>query len=136
MIVLDASSVLDLLLLSEPYGEAVAGLLREHDGDAHAPHLLDAEVAQVLRRFVVRGDLPIERAGRALNRLDQLPLIRYPHGPLLRRAFALRENCTIYDALYIALAEALGAVLVTRDRGLAKIPGATAAVEIVGEARR
>ncbi|MBI4728384.1 MAG: type II toxin-antitoxin system VapC family toxin [Acidobacteria bacterium] len=131
MIVLDASAAVDLLLDTQPFSGAIACRLREHEGDLHAPHLLDAEVAQVFRRYVLRGELSVARARLGLLRLSQMPLVRYPHGPFLERALALRENLTVYDALYLALAEALGAALLTRDGGLAAAPGARATVTVV-----
>jgi predicted nucleic acid-binding protein len=93
--------------------------------------LLDAEVGQVLRRFVLAGQLLPERAQAALQDLMDLPLIRYAHGPLLLRAFDLRANATVYDALYIALAEGLEAPLLTRDAALAAVPGHRAQVLVV-----
>lgn len=131
MIVLDASAVVDLLLGTPPFGDAVAEHLRRHDGEAHAPHLLDAEVGQVLRRHIRRGELARPRAERAVERLEQLPLTRYPHTPFLRRALALRENLTVYDALYLVLAEALDAPLLTRDAALARAPGHRARVVVL-----
>lgn len=132
MIVLDASAALDFLLWVPPHGETVAARIRASGPALAAPHLLDAEVAQVLRRFVRREEIPVEVARAALEDLDALPIVRYPHGPLLHRAFDLRNNATIYDALYLVLAEALDAPLLTRDASLAAIPGHLARVEVVG----
>jgi predicted nucleic acid-binding protein len=131
VIVLDASAAADLILGTPPASAAIAQTLRDHDGDGHAPHLLDAEVGQVLRRFVLLGQLTPARAIRALERLADLPLIRYPHGPFLLRAFQLRRNATVYDGLYLALAEALGAQLITRDAALGSVPGLRAAVTVI-----
>ncbi len=131
MIVLDASVVVDLLLDTPPVAEIIAGHVREHEGDLHAPHLIDVEVAQVFRRHAFRGELSPARARLGLVRLSQLPLTRYPHGPFLGRALDLRENVTVYDALYLVLAEALGAPLLTRDKALATVPGSGAAVTFV-----
>lgn len=132
MIVLDASAAVDLLLGTKPHSEAVAEHLIAHEGDIHAPHLLDAEVAQVLRRYVLAGDMAPKRAVLALSRLADLGIERYPHAPFLHRAFALRNNATIYDGLYLALAEALGAPLITRDAAMRSIPGCDAAVTVIG----
>lgn len=120
MIVVDASAMVDLLLNTPPFAGVVAGHLRNHDGDAHAPHLLDAEVGQVIRRFVLKGDLSPKRARLAIDRLSQFSLTRYPHTPFLARAFRLRTNLTVYDALYVALAEALDASFLTKDAALAR----------------
>lgn len=85
----------------------------------HAPHLLDVEVAQVLRRYSVSGEIDGDRGRMALLDLADLPVERYPHGFLLRRVWELRNNLTAYDAIYVALAEALDAPLLTRGRRLA-----------------
>ncbi len=97
-----------------------------------APHLLNAEVGQVLRRHEGAGDISEERACEALEDLRDLGITYLPHGPLLARAFDLRRNTTIYDALYLALAEVLGVPLLTCDRALATVPGHRATVEVVG----
>ena len=96
-----------------------------------APHLLDAEVGHALRRAVLRGLLPSSLALSALEDLARLQLIRHPHMALLPRAFELRDNATMYDALYLALAEILAVTFVTRDRRLAHIPGVAARVEVI-----
>ncbi len=97
----------------------------------HAPHLLDAEVGQVLRRFVFRGIVDANRASQALQAFVLLNVTRYPHTWLLSRAWGLRDNCTVYDALYLTLAEALGAPLLTCDRRLAAVPGHGASVDVI-----
>ena len=71
------------------------------------------------------------RAEQALQDFLALGLTRYPHVPLLARAFELRDNATVYDALYLALAEALGATLLTRDAALGVVPGHRARVEVL-----
>ncbi len=97
----------------------------------HAPHLLDVEVIQVLRRFAVAGAISAIRGSEAIEDLGALPLRRYPHEALLPRAWELRNNVTAYDAVYVALAEALDATLLTRDRKLAVAAGLNAQVELV-----
>jgi len=89
------------------------------------------EVASVLRRHTLRGTLDETRADAALDVLEGLAFTLHDHAPLLRRVWALRRNLTAYDAVYVALAEALRAVLVTCDRGLATAPGHSARVEHV-----
>ncbi len=119
MIVLDASAAIELLL-GTASGRRVARRVASPDETLHAPHLIDVEVAQVLRRFVLSSGLSAGRAEEALADLGELDLIRYSHGPLLSRAWELRANYTAYDAVYIALAEATGAGLLTCDRKLAR----------------
>jgi predicted nucleic acid-binding protein len=89
------------------------------------------EVAQVLRRYALSGDVGAERCRAALDDLAALPLNRYPHDFLMSRVWELRTNMSAYDAVYVALAEALDAPLFTRDRRLAKAPGHRARVELV-----
>lgn len=130
MIVVDASAILEVLLAS-PHSARIADMLFAPGESLHAPHVLDLEVAQVLRRFVSSRDLSAERGEDALDDLLDLPLTRYPHVPLLARIWELRANVTAYDAAYLALAEALDAPLVTRDARLKSAPGHSARVELV-----
>ena len=129
MIVVDASAVLEVLLCTDA-GLAIAGRYLDGTHTLHAPHLLDVEVAQVLRRYVLRGELSEDRCRQALDLLAELPLRRHEHWPLLGRIWELRLNLTAYDAAYVALAEGLRATLVTRDRKLASAPGLSAVVEL------
>lgn len=131
MIVLDASALLELLLGTE-IGREVASRIADPTLGLHAPHLADVEVAQALRRYVREGELDAASATVALADLRALDLERHAHEPLLDRVWALRENVTAYDAVYVALAEALEAPLVTCDGRLARAPGVTARVELVG----
>ena len=130
MIILDASAVVDLLV--EP--AAQTGALRARLRTAslvYAPHLMDAEVANALRRQVLRGRIDQLTARRAIRRLAVLRVKLRPHQPLLGRAFALRDQLSAYDAIYVAMAEATGATLVTRDARLARATGHRARVEVV-----
>jgi predicted nucleic acid-binding protein len=97
----------------------------------HAPHLLDVEIAQVLRRYAVAGEIEAERGRAALADLADFRLSRYPHHFLMPRVWELRDNLSAYDAVYVALAEALDAPLLTRDRRLAAAAGHHARVELV-----
>jgi predicted nucleic acid-binding protein len=130
VIVVDASAVLETLLRT-PAAAAVEGRLFDSRQTLHAPHLIDVEVAQVVRRYAAAGELDAERGREALADLADFPLLRYPHDLLLQRIWELRNNLTAYDAAYVALAEVLGAPLLTRDRRLAAAPGHHAKVELV-----
>lgn len=130
MIVVDASAAVEVLLGTPP-GANAAERISAPAESLHAPHLIDAEVAQVLRRFAARGDITPERGAEALADLADMPLERYPHTVLLPRAWELRANLSAYDAMYVALAEALDATLLTGDRRLAAAPGHRARVEAV-----
>jgi predicted nucleic acid-binding protein len=127
MIVVDASAVLEALLRT-PAARAVERRLFEPSQTLHAPHLLDVEVAQVVRRYAASSEIDVERGRMALA---DLPLHRYPHDFLLPRVWNLRDNLTAYDAMYVALAEALDAPLLTRDKRLAASPGHHARIELV-----
>jgi predicted nucleic acid-binding protein len=105
--------------MSGPVGDVLA----EHGDDLHAPHLVDVEVTQVLRRYVLRKWIQPERAYEAVRLLVEMPITRYPHGGLVLRAVELRRNLTACDAVYVALAESLEAPLVTRDAGIARSAG-------------
>ena len=130
MIVVDASAMLEVLLRT-PDAHAVEKRLFDPDETLHAPHLLDVEVAQVVRRYAANGEIDGARGGAVLDDLAVFPVRRYPHDVLLPRVWQLRNNLTAYDAVYIALAEALGAPLLTRDRRLARAAGHRATVELV-----
>lgn len=130
MIVLDASAVVELLLRSAA-GRYVAERLSDPDDVVHAPHLLFAEVAQVLRRQTQAGIITPERGRRAVSHLCDLGAVRHGHESILPRAWELRDNLTVYDALYVALAEALDAPLLTFDAKLANAPGHQARTELL-----
>jgi predicted nucleic acid-binding protein len=100
-----------------------------------APELIDLEVASVIRRRVLRGGVDGRPAVRALEDLAELPMQRAPHTPLLRRCWELRENLTIYEAAYVALAEILQAALLTGDERLASASGPRCAIDILRTGR-
>ena len=129
-LVLDASAAL-ALLLGAPGGAVVAARVGRARA-LHAPHLIDLEVAQVLRRYVRAREITAARAEAALADLGDLRLARHPHEPFLGRIWQLRAVLTAYDAVYVALAEALAAPLLTLDSRLARAPGVTARVDLVG----
>jgi predicted nucleic acid-binding protein len=130
VIVVDASAVIEVLL-NTPAGVRVADRLLADGETLHAPHLLDLDVAQVLRRYALFAELDAVRGAQALEDLAALPLSRYPHDVLLPRIWELRHNVTAYDAAYVALAEALAAPLVTRDAALAASRGHAARIELL-----
>ncbi|MGQ0685633.1 type II toxin-antitoxin system VapC family toxin [Bradyrhizobium sp.] len=130
MIVVDASALLEVLLRT-PAAKAVEDRLFAPRQTFYAPHLLDVEVAQVIRRYAANGEIDSERGRVALTDLADLALRRYPHDFLLPRIWELRNNLTAYDAAYVALAEALDAPLLTRDRRLAAAAGHRAQIELV-----
>jgi predicted nucleic acid-binding protein len=130
VIVVDASALLEVLLRT-PMAPAVERRLFDGGESLHAPHLIDLEAAQVLRRYAAAGQIAAERGRAALDDLAALSLRRYPHDWLLMRVWQLRDNLTAYDAVYVALAEALAVPLITRDRRLAAAAGHRAQVELV-----
>ena len=130
MIVVDASALLEALLRTSA-AKAVEDLLFTPRQTLHAPHLLDVEVAQVIRRYVANGEIDSERGRTALTDLADLALRRYPHDILLPRIWDLRNNLTAYDAAYVGLAEALDAPLLTRDKRLAGASGHGAQIALV-----
>jgi predicted nucleic acid-binding protein len=130
MIVVDASALADVLLQLRS-ARAVEARILDAAEALHAPHLLDVELLQVLRRFAAMGTWQQERAAEALADLEALRIARHPHEPLRRRIWELRANLTAYDGAYVALAELLECPLVTRDAHLAKAPGHRARIEVL-----
>jgi predicted nucleic acid-binding protein len=130
VIVVDASALLEALLRTRA-AEAVEARLFSSRQTLHVPHLIDVEVAQVVRRYAAAGEIDEERGRAVLVDLADLPLTRYSHDFLLPRVWDLRNNLTAYDAVYVALAEALDAPLLTRDRRIAAAAGHYAKVELV-----
>lgn len=129
MIVLDASAAIDWLLQT-PAGKQIENRIYSRNESLHAPHLLDLEVGQVLRRLVREVAVSAHRADQAIQDLLDLRLTRYAHFVLLPRIWQLRHNCSAYDAAYVVLAEKLGATLVTRDARLASALGHTVPIEL------
>ena len=130
MIVVDASAAVEVLLQLDA-ADALMDRLFAGGDSLHAPQLLDVEVAQVIRRYALGGDITAARGSEAMRDLADLPVTRHDHLPLLDRVWQLRNNVTAYDAAYIALAEGLDAVLVTRDSALARVPGVRLSVEVL-----
>jgi predicted nucleic acid-binding protein len=129
VIVLDASAAVDWLLQTAA-GQQIEKRIYAHNESLHAPHLLDLEVTQVLRRLVRQGTVPARRADEALRDLLDLRISRYAHFVLLPEIWQRRHNLSAYDGAYVVLAEKLGAALITRDGRLASAPGHGATIEL------
>jgi predicted nucleic acid-binding protein len=130
VIVIDASALLEVLLHT-PLGAAIEARILGTLESLHSPHLLDVEITQVIRRFVMAREIEAERAQAALDDFMGFPIWRHPHGFLLPRVWALRSNFTAYDAVYVALAEVLDATLLTHDRRLATAAHEHVSVELM-----
>jgi predicted nucleic acid-binding protein len=130
VIVLDASAAVVLLIGADRADDVERRLLARGE-TLHAPHLFDVEVAHALRRLALRRLVDTDRAAAALDDLREMPLLRYPHLPLLERAWQLRGSVSIYDGVYLALAEALTAPLLTADAAVKRGYRGPATVEIV-----
>lgn len=133
MIVLDASVVVELLI-NGTLADAIRGKFVGRDESLIVPHLIDVEVMSAIRRLAAGQRLDAHRIGELLDGLAALPAERYPHTPLIGRIWELRYRFTAYDATYIALAEAMDAVLYTCDEKLRR--GHRARVVVIREGSR
>ena len=130
MIVLDASAAVELVLRT-PRAERIAARALHPAERLHAPHLIDVEVAQAMRRLVQAKEITVARADVALSDFEGLVIERHAHRPLFRRVWGLRTSLSAYDAVYVALAEALAAPMLTCDEKLARAHGHKAKIEVV-----
>jgi predicted nucleic acid-binding protein len=130
LIVIDASAVIELLLRTE-LGERVEARALTVDESLHGPHLIDLEVAQVVRRLLQLDELTLVRAEEALDDYRGLLIERRAHQPLLERIWELRESLSVYDGAYVALAEAIDAPLLTCVAKLARSHGHRARIELI-----
>lgn len=130
MIVVDASVVVSALADDGDDGDRARMRLRGEE--LAAPHLIDVEVVSAWRRLAAAGGLDARRVGLAMTDLAAFRLNRVPHRQFVARGWELRSNFTIYDAMYVALAEALDVTLLTADKRLAASPGTRCAVEVLG----
>ena len=130
MIVVDASVL--VAALADDAGDGDLARERLRGERLFAPELIDLEVVSVLRRQVGTGRMPLRRAGMAVEDLAAAPVARAAHTPLLRRCWELRDSVSSYDAAYVALAELLGATLVTADQRVARADGPTCEIEVLG----
>lgn len=121
----DASAALSALLNAGPARRAIA------DTQLHVPHLIDSEVASVVRRRVIAREMDADVGWTVLDTWRRLGMTRYPVHSLLDRVWALRDNVTAYDASYVALAEHLDCTLVTADGRLGQAPGIRCPVSVV-----
>jgi predicted nucleic acid-binding protein len=129
VIVLDASAAIDWLLQT-PVGQQIESRIFSRGESLHAPHLLDLEIAQVLRKLVRESVVTAQREDQALQDLLSLRVTRYPHFIFLPQIWQLRHNFSAYDAAYLTLAEKLGATLITRDARLASAPARGVSIEL------
>lgn len=129
MLVVDASCLCEVVI-GGPGAEAIRDRLSA-DVDHAAPHVVDVEVLGVIRREHLRGRLDRTEATQAVEDLEAWPGERYGHRLLLARAWQLRDTVRGWDAMYVALAEALDAILVTTDRRLAAATGPTCRIEAI-----
>lgn len=121
----DASAALSALLNSGPARRALAS------EQLHAPHLIDSEVANALRRGVAANRLKADAGWTALDTFRRLGMTRYPAFSLLDRMWELRDNLSAYDASYIALAELLDCNLLTADARLSRAAGVRCPITVV-----
>ena len=130
MIVVDASAVLELLLRTEK-GIKVQERVLDAGESLHAPHLIDIEVTQTLRRLVILKEITAARGKQALEDHVALHIKRAEHKDLLERVWSLRDSITAYDAAYVVLAEILDCPLITCDARLARSHGHKARIELI-----
>jgi len=128
VLIVDASALFEVV--ADTASSEIVRVRLAADTDQAAPHLVDAEVLSVIQTHHRRGTLDTTAASQAVDDLRSWPGERWPHRPLLSRAWELHPNLRGYDALYVALAEALGATLLTLDRRLAAAPGLRCRVEV------
>ena len=120
-VVVDASVIVAALVDGGPDGEWAASELAHED--LVAPYLMPVEVANILRRAVLAGDLSADIGALAHADLVRLRVGLFPYEPHAERVWTLRDNLTAYDGWYVALAEALEVPLVTLDRRVARAHG-------------
>jgi predicted nucleic acid-binding protein len=132
MMVLDAGAVV-AWLTRHPSARGLAARLEEPDLLVDVPQLLLVEVSNVLRKLIQRGELHPAHADQLMEIVRVLPFEVHDHAPLLARAWSWRANLSAYDAIYVALAEGLGATLVTSDARLARAVEGRVPVWVLGE---
>jgi predicted nucleic acid-binding protein len=131
LIVFDASAAVELVLMTRR-ADAIAARVFSPYEKLHAPHVVDLEVAQSLRRLALGREITMIRATQALEDFGLLNIERYPHPDLLHRVWELRSALSAYDAAYVALAEFIDAPLLTCDERLSRSHGHAAKIELIG----
>jgi predicted nucleic acid-binding protein len=130
LIVIDASVLANVIGDDGPDGRVARTAFRNAE-DVAAPDLVDVETVAVLRKRWLAGTITKRRFASAVADLESIGVIRFPTLPLMRRAYELRANVTVYDAAYVALAEALACELLTGDAHLGNAPGSTCAIRVL-----
>ncbi|MCL2736278.1 MAG: type II toxin-antitoxin system VapC family toxin [Propionibacteriaceae bacterium] len=125
-LVVDASVVVETMIGS-PIGRRAQNLMLSSDHDLHIPSFAVTEVLSVLRRIDRQEHMSAFSADRYLSALREFPARRWPIDHLSGRVWQLRNNLSAYDATYVALAEVLGATLVTADARLCHRAGSVSA---------
>lgn len=122
MTVFDASVLVDALMVAGPAGDDAREALRDRSL-LHVPSIFAAEATSAIRSMLARGDISVGRARGAISKIKTVQTVQYPFEPFLDRVWELRDNLTVYDGWYVALAESLDTSLVTADRRLAQASG-------------
>lgn len=130
MIVVDSSIILEILLRTKS-ALSIEKRIFSKGQTLHAPHLIDIEIAQVIRRYTSAGEITAERGFQAIEDFIDFRISRYSHDILLHRIWELRTNMTAYDAAYVALAEILDSPLLTRDAKLTRSAASTAKIQLI-----
>jgi predicted nucleic acid-binding protein len=130
VVVVDASVFVDAVAFEGEAGAAARTELNSLQAFA-VPDVFRAEVVSALRSLVLAGRLDFGRSEQALRQLREISVDLFPFEPYLRRVWELRENLSVYDAWYVALAEGLETVLITADSRLANAPGPRCLVRLI-----
>jgi predicted nucleic acid-binding protein len=128
-VVVDASAIVTLLIDPDAAGERIASRLAS--AQLHAPDHLAVEVTNVLRRRRNADQLTNTEARLAFDAFRSIPVQLWPFEALAERAWGLGHNLSSYDAAYVALAEQIGAPLVTGDARLSRASGPTCSIELI-----